>query len=101
MAGSLMYFPLRARGEAIMMLAAHARLDLKYEFIHFSSWPELKPKMPGGTLPILRLPSGELTRPHPILKIITSALCKIIDEPVNIILLRALVYLTNSLIRTA
>jgi len=43
-----------------MMLAAYAKLDLKYEFVYFSSWGELKPKMPGGTLPVLRLPSGEL-----------------------------------------
>lgn len=43
-----------------MMLAAHAGLELKYEFVHFSSWPEMKPKIPGGTLPVLRLPSGEL-----------------------------------------
>jgi len=43
-----------------MMLAAHARLDLRYEFVHFSSWAEMKPRMPGSTLPMLRLPSGEL-----------------------------------------
>eukprot|EP00286_Rhodomonas_abbreviata_P009552 CAMPEP_0181333668 /NCGR_PEP_ID=MMETSP1101-20121128/25805_1 /TAXON_ID=46948 /ORGANISM="Rhodomonas abbreviata, Strain Caron Lab Isolate" /LENGTH=230 /DNA_ID=CAMNT_0023443505 /DNA_START=38 /DNA_END=727 /DNA_ORIENTATION=- len=58
--GEIWYFALRARAEPLRMLASHAKLAYTDRIITFPEWGELKATCPGGGLPVLKLPSGEL-----------------------------------------
>ena len=51
----LLYFPLRARGEALRMLLKHTKTPYVNEVVPFADWPELKPNVPNGQLPQLQL----------------------------------------------
>merc|ERR1719469_610727 len=59
------YFPLRARGEALRMVAAYGGVALVDEFIPFPEWAARKESMPAGKtgstqLPVMALPNGTL-----------------------------------------
>ncbi|XP_057293615.1 glutathione S-transferase-like [Hydractinia symbiolongicarpus] len=59
---SLLYFDLRARGEAIRMLFKHAGVDFEDKKITFAEFPEVKAdvtKTPSGSLPVLTTPCGK------------------------------------------
>lgn len=53
----LIYFPLRARGEALKMLLRTSKIPYVNEIVPFADWPNLKPNVPGNQLPQLRLGS--------------------------------------------
>jgi glutathione S-transferase len=57
---SIVYFPLRARGEGLRMLCELAKLPYTEETIQFADWGAAKPTMPGGTMPSLRGADGVL-----------------------------------------
>mmetsp|Transcript_14318 Transcript_14318/g.40502 ORF Transcript_14318/g.40502 Transcript_14318/m.40502 type:complete len:232 (-) Transcript_14318:224-919(-) len=61
----LLYLPLRARGEALHMIAAYSRLPLKKVDVPFSEWGGLKETMPVNKagkqqLPVLKKEDGSL-----------------------------------------
>ena len=56
----LLYFPLRARGEALRMLFRYSDITVAEEIIPFSAWPELKPTFSNQQLPQLCLDDGKL-----------------------------------------
>ena len=60
----LVYFPLRARGEAIQMLLRHAKVPFVNEVIPLTEWSTLKPHVPNGTLPQLQLGHDGSLVPH-------------------------------------
>lgn len=55
---TLLYFPLRARAEALRMLFRHAKVPFVNEVVPFSEWPALKPNVPQSELPQLQLGSN-------------------------------------------
>ncbi len=57
---ALLYFPLRARAESIRMIARYREIDVVDEFISFDKWSDVKPTMPKGQVPVLRLEDGTL-----------------------------------------
>jgi len=65
MALTLYYLPVRARGEALTMLAGHAGVALVNETVPLSEWPAKKERLPAGKtgakqLPVMALPDGTL-----------------------------------------
>lgn len=50
--GELIYFPLRARGEALKFILHYAGLSYEMRTIQMSEWADLKPTMPKGQLPV-------------------------------------------------
>ena len=52
------YFPLMGRGEALRMLMHHAGEEFEDIGIPQDKWPEVKPTMPGGSMPVLEFPDG-------------------------------------------
>lgn len=57
---SLIYFPLRARAESIRFIARYCKLDVKDEIVELKDWPQVKPTMPNGAVPVLRKDDGNL-----------------------------------------
>mmetsp|Transcript_46454 Transcript_46454/g.132891 ORF Transcript_46454/g.132891 Transcript_46454/m.132891 type:complete len:231 (+) Transcript_46454:91-783(+) len=57
---TLVYFKLRARGEAVRMVARYSGVPVAEEIVELEEWPALKPTMPKGQLPVLRLSDGSL-----------------------------------------
>merc|ERR1712154_542092 len=51
----LTYFGVRARGEISRLVLAHSKTDYEFEARTFENWAELKPKIPGGSLPVLEI----------------------------------------------
>merc|ERR1739842_19260 len=51
----LTYFGVRARGEISRLVLAHSKTDYEFEERTFQDWAELKPKIPGGSLPVLEI----------------------------------------------
>ena len=51
----LTYFDLRARGEPIRLLFAVAGQEFTDDRIQFERWPEVKPSVPFGQLPLLEI----------------------------------------------
>ena len=42
------------------MLMAHAGIEFEDVRISMEAWPEYKPKMPGGVVPVLEFPNGHM-----------------------------------------
>nr|CAH8874804.1 unnamed protein product [Trichobilharzia regenti] len=51
----LFYFNARARGEAIRMTFVAAGIEYEDERISFDNWPKIKPSIPGGRLPVVKI----------------------------------------------
>ena len=51
----LVYFDLTGRGEAIRILLSAAGVDFKDTRYTFAQWPEIKPTIPLGQLPVLKI----------------------------------------------
>lgn len=62
--GTLLYFPLRARGEPIRFLLAYTGLPYANETVNFVDWPSLKPTFPGGTVPQWRATGADVLMPE-------------------------------------
>eukprot|EP00943_MAST-04B_sp_MAST-4B-sp1_P004233 g4233.t1 len=55
MSQSLLYFPLRARGEALRFIARYGKINLVDEIVGFPKWvEEVKEAMPKKQLPVLK-----------------------------------------------
>ncbi|VDP96612.1 unnamed protein product [Trichobilharzia regenti] len=51
----MFYFNARARGEAIRMTFVAAGIEYEDERISFDNWPKIKPSIPGGRLPVVKI----------------------------------------------
>ena len=60
----LLYFPLRARGEALRMLLHHAKIPFVNQVVSFREWPALQPTVPNNQLPQLQLGHNDELLPH-------------------------------------
>eukprot|EP00287_Rhodomonas_sp_CCMP768_P004648 CAMPEP_0196723330 /NCGR_PEP_ID=MMETSP1091-20130531/5461_1 /TAXON_ID=302021 /ORGANISM="Rhodomonas sp., Strain CCMP768" /LENGTH=235 /DNA_ID=CAMNT_0042065217 /DNA_START=54 /DNA_END=761 /DNA_ORIENTATION=- len=58
--GEILYFPLRARAEPLKFLCEYAKLGYSDKVVQFDEWAEIKPTIPGGSLPVLVKPGGEM-----------------------------------------
>ena len=52
MPGTLVYFPIGARAEAIRSMLAHAKFEYTDKKIQLADWPTYKASTPMGGLPI-------------------------------------------------
>ena len=64
-AGTLLYFPLRARAEHLRMMMRHAEIMYEDSIVTFDTWPDLQGTMPANTagkrqLPVLWLADGTM-----------------------------------------
>ena len=55
----LHYFAGYARAEPLRLMLHHAGVQYEEVFVEEAEWPKVKPTMPGGSLPVLELPTGE------------------------------------------
>ena len=56
----LHYFQFYGRAEAIRMMLEHANVPYENLEFSFAEWPEKKPLMPKGQVPVLELPDGTM-----------------------------------------
>ncbi|XP_064081365.1 hematopoietic prostaglandin D synthase-like isoform X2 [Macrobrachium nipponense] len=59
---TLMYFNAQGRGELIRWLFAHAGIEYNDDRIEMEDWPERKPDVPGGKLPVLMIDGKPLVQ---------------------------------------
>ena len=52
--GTLMYFPLRARAETLKFIMHYGGLNYDMQTIQLSEWPDVKPTMPNGQVPVFK-----------------------------------------------
>ncbi|CAH1953387.1 unnamed protein product [Acanthoscelides obtectus] len=70
------YFDLNALGEPIRVLLSYGSLEFEDVRIKYKDWPDLKPKMPYGQLPILEC-DGKVAHQH-------IAICRYLAKKVKL-----------------
>lgn len=66
----LSYFDIEGYGECIRLALKFAGVDFEDRRVSFEDWPELKPTLPNGTMPVLEMDGKVLTETYAILRLI-------------------------------
>merc|ERR1711923_532793 len=68
------YFDIRGRGEVTRLLFAAAQQNITERRVTFEEWPELKPKMPFGQVPVLNVSGKAFAQSMAIQKFVAQEL---------------------------